>query len=324
MADLVKIIDGTEVGSPARDYSKLQDFENAYDGDDWSSDDNIVAQIRNVPDDAGTVYWKDWDGVTLDGTTHKIVIEAYSGEECDGKTDDGGGGKLEDRQYLFEDTNAFYIDYVNLELHVAGNNCIQLTDMGGGGTVQVLTCMLRDSTRGISIGVASVSACTVNVGGCLFKNLTHGILSADDDATFNIWNSTFYGMGDDGVDYANATIRNCAFGNITDEAIDHPPGTASEDYNSEDDSASEATCVNTNSTNGGTATDMWTDPGSDDFNVKDPNSDLYQNGDSGQPAWLPSADFAGTSWANPPSVGCFELAGGEPPTSIAILRRRRS
>lgn len=316
MADLVKIIDGTEVGSPARDYSNLQDFETAYDGNDWSANDDLVAQIRNVPVDSGIVYWNGWSGVTL-GASHRIVVEAYAGDETD-FTNDAYGGRIEDRQYMFEASNTFYIVFKELELHVAINSSLAWTGNTSAATELIVTkCMDRDSFSGAvrtGIKITSIGgASNIYVMGCLGKNITSGysglVVCDDSDATVYMYNCTSV-SSTVGIIQVNGTVnaQNCAFAdNGTDVS-----GTVSETTNKSQDDGD----ITFNDA------DDFTEPSTDDFHVYDSNSNLYHTGtaiaDSIFTAWC-ATDIDGTSWASPPSVGCFEVTGSPPATKLRTL-----
>jgi len=297
MADLVKIIDGTEVGSPARDYSTLQDFEDAYDGVDWSSDDNLVAQIRNVPTDSSYVIWNGWSGVTQ-SSSHRLVIEAYAGDETDGKTDDYAGGRIEDR-HLLTDSNVLYQDWKHLEFHVTGGDALEIKS-DGGGEIRVAKCMFRDSTNQGVITTEITSAITVYVGGCLFKGFTTsyqgGITPYDADSNVIAVNCTFADCENGMYDFGGtSTAKNCAATNNSSDITVDTETTCLEEGNAEitNDDA-----------------DDFTEPSTDDYTVYDTDSNLYHTGTAEAGSWftsLCSVDFSGTSWASPPSVGCFEF-----------------
>ena len=302
MADLVKIIDGTEVGSPARDYSTLAAFEAAYDGDGWASSyDNLVAQVRNVPTDSGTVYWAGWSsGMT---SAHRIVVEAYPGQETN-FVDDAYGGRIEDRHVIAEATNAVFMDFRNLDFHVTAAEGIYVqASSSAGQEYRITKCMVRDSSSS-GIRVQTVGTTTVYVGGCLSKAITgaynSGFYCRDVDATFYAYSCTAFGSGGIGFDnFAGTyTAKNCAAASNTDGDFG---GTISETTNKSEDDAE----ITSNDA------DDFTAPSTDDFHVYDTNSNLYHTGTVISDSWfttLCATDVDGTTWdSSNPSVGCYEF-----------------
>ena len=310
------VIDGTG----GEDYTKLADFEAAYDGLDWrdaggSNYDNLPVHIKTVPVDTGSVTWAGWSGCTLTAD-HRIILMAIPGQECNG-TEAAKNAIISDPQ-TFSDSNPFYMAIRSIEFNVtAGATAVLNYQTTGGADLKIVKCMIHDSAVNTHmIMVAGIStASTLGVYGCLLNNCGNGagVFINDADVTAAVWNTTFYDMGNDGTDYGAGTftITNNAFGLISDEAIDHG---GTETYNCEDDSASEATCVGTGSTNGELATNMWETPGSD-F-VPKAGSALIGTGTTQPADFLTEtggADMAGTTWDTTNEVrGAFEypVVGG--------------
>ena len=301
MADLVKVIDP----GGGEDYTKLADFESAYDGNDWSANDNLVAQVKGVPNDANIVYWNGWSGVTQ-SSSHRLVIEAYAGQETD-FTDDHAGGRIEDRQYV-SDSNVLYMDWKSLEFHVSVHDALQL-GQDGGGEVRVTKSMFRDSGNKGILAYNNTVAFNLYVGGCLGKGLAganyDGFVNInDEDVTCDAINCMAYDCQDGFAEYSGTlNCKNCAAaGNA---ATDIRGGVTETTCLEEDDGE-----LTTNDA------DDFTAPSTDDFHVYDINSALYHSGTAVVDAWFTSlvaTDIDGTSWAAPnPSVGCYEYpaAGG--------------
>jgi hypothetical protein len=198
------------------------------------------------------------------------------------------------------------------------------------------------STYGIAVALQSASS-VLTIDSCIIKGICsgtgscYGINTDDADVTVNIYNTLVYGFyisddfGYQGIRLSNGvmniynctlcnnyigiwrtggtlTVANCAVFNNTDDfngtiTIDHCASDDGDGTNAVDISP------------GGTEADDWdaafTDYSSGDFSVKDTDSVLYHAGtDVGL-----DTDIIGTAWNDPPSIGAFEYAAGEPPVT---------
>jgi hypothetical protein len=286
------------------DYQTLSAFEAAYDGETPVTTD-LTAQIRGIPADTGAVSWAGW--AAGQDATKKIIIEAYSGSECDGTEGSGDDAILADDQDVNEGTNPMFMDWVSLEFAIANLNL----GLDGGGTIRLGKCLFHDQSGQHGIFMSgNAAAFTLYVGGCLLRDGSHEAISHNDSdvVATEVYNCTIYNQARHGIwEVAGAMkCRNTAIG-----------GSASNDFNSISDEdycvSDDATAVGANSTNNMTPTDAWTNPAGDDFTIKDTISDLHYNQTPGvdQPSWFDDitggVDFAGTAWdASNHSIGCFE------------------
>lgn len=294
------------------DYATLNLFKDAHDTGVTPSGGDAIANCRGACQTAQE-YWNTFDSGMTSGI--KLVIQADTGYECDGTDGDSGSPDykaiITGRQVLFEATNALWMDWVGFEFSGAPIDLYQ----DGGGDLRIAKCMWRDMTNSGIWGTSSVDAnITVYVGGCLFKDLTtsvsSGIRIQDPNITLEAVNNTAWGCVNGFLkQFGSGTlnVKNCAAGNNTT------------DFNAIDGNVTNVSGDDTDSD----ANTEWTNPLTDDFTVV-ASGGLDAQGTAEAASWFTSlcaTDFAGTAWASPPSVGCFEVvaAGG---LSIPIARRR--
>ena len=287
------------------DYTKLGDFEAAYDGIDISGTDGVRARVKGVIVDAANVYWAGWQaGMDVDT---RIVVEAESGSECDGTDATGDDALLAQMNLLNESTQIFNIDFKNLDMGPAGSGMGYFPD-GTSSEVRIIKCLFRD----IYQAVRALACTTLNlyIGGCLFKDISgvgnydQAFQIGDADATVVVINTTVAKVAWKGINQTagSMTIKNVA---VATGATDISGTVTESNTLSEDDGQLTLTDA-----------DDFTAPSTDDYTVySGGGSALDGAGAVIADAWFTSlcpTDFAGTAWANPPSVGCFELAGAPP------------
>ena len=295
------------IAAAGGDRLTINAFESAHQGDTPSSGTNCQGRVKGNTESDNT-YWQGWAS-GQDATT-KIVLKADTGQEPDGVTDASGDKALVDNgQFFLEGTEAIYIDIISLEF-----TSIVSFQSDGGGVANMAKCVHRDiSGDGLTL-TAIGSAYTLNVGGSLFKNVGTAnykeiIKTTDADGTLNTINCTIEGAtGDAGKGFeqtaGTAVVKNSALtNNVTDIS-----GTVSETTNKSEDDGD----ITNNDA------DDFTEPSTGDFTVYDTNSNLYHTGTAIADSWfttLCATDLLGTSWNNPPSVGCYEYAsaGGATP-----------
>lgn len=310
------------------DWTTLAAFEGDHDGDTVTSNDTCQARVKGVPGDTGTVYWNGWQS-GMDSTT-RIKVIAESGSETDGTDGSGDDAVIEDLQSMTESTNAFYIDWINVEV----NGVTTYIGFDGGGEVRIAKCFYRDNTQN-GIQASGVNAdITLKVGGTLFRDVgtastyRGAVYISDSSITTpaEIFNCTAVANGGanngNGIAERNGAskVRNCA---CADYGGNDFFSMSDEDY-----------CASKDATaGGGNSTtvletgdsDDFTAPSTDDFTIYDTDSVLYEAGEARAESWFTTlcpTDLLGTSWRGTPAIGCYELVvavGGPPVGSLALL-----
>jgi len=290
----------TETIGSDEDWTTLAAFEGDHDGDTPTDGTDCIGQVKGVPADSGISYWTGWQS-GMDADT-RIILEAKSGSETDGKTDATGDlASIQDRLYMSETTNVLWVIIRDIEFTASGRG-IEWTADASGNTLYVIRCMFRDmSYSGITIDVSSGTS-TINIGGCLGKDLDTNYRAfmncPDADSTVAVVNCTV-ANSQHGLFQVAGTVsaKNVA---VTNSDSSDFQGTISETTTKSEEDGD----ITNNDA------DDFTEPSTDDYTVYDTDSNLYHTGTAEAGSWftsLCSVDFAGTSWASPPSVGCFEF-----------------
>jgi hypothetical protein len=294
----------TETIGAGKTHSTIQAFESAHQGDTPTDGTNCTGQCTGDVT-AGNTYFAGWQS-GMDADT-RIVIEADSGQEADGTA--GTGSSIDGILYFTELTNAIFFDLISME---AKSVRLEVNNLSGATSeIRVAKCLFQGNT-GIGGCIENFNpsvAVNIYVGGSLFRDSTTaysmGFRSSGSNSYIEGINCTLVGMtGNAGYGAkefstgGNGTIvlKNCAIGDCVN---DLSAGVATTTCGSEE----------------GDDADDFTEPSTEDYTVYDTNSALYQAGTPIADAWFTSlcaTDFAGTSWAGTPSVGCFELAAGGP------------
>lgn len=286
-----------------KDYSTVTAWEADLDDAQWAQ--GYIGEVYGLTEDNAVIAF---DGVDPNGYT--CILRAASGEEADGT--DNAGAVIDVNLNIYQAINAIDFDIQGIEFY---SGALSITPDSTGSVINITKCVFRDQSGIPQVDINSLASTTVNIGVCLFRNSNYvGIYHRDSDASVKVINCTFYdgyygGPGDAGGNFV--AVKNCV-----------SMGCANSDYYSLPSNmsyccSSDATATGTGSLVNKTYTDQWTDPANDDFTVKDTNADIYHSGTaiSGE-SWFPSTDLVGTSWNNPPSMGCFEyVAAGS--TTVA-------
>jgi hypothetical protein len=276
-----------------------QDYETIIlweaDGDDEVPTDgtNYTGEVYGTPADASTIYFNNWNAAVDPDT--RIVLQASSGNECDGVNNAAGTDALVTQNM---ELSVEYMDIISIEF----TGQIKVA-CDAGGEVVIAKCYFRETGDSAIFCNGQDSAFTTYIGGCVFKNVSngsqykYGVYNYDTDSTVYACNCTFADIDDancagirdrDGT----STAKNCAFVNNTTDM----------------DSVDTET---TNQENCSTAND-FADYNNGDFRVQDTDSVLYHSGTTENGSWFTtnvSTDMFGTSWdGSNPSVGAYEFA----------------
>ena len=272
--------------------------------------DDQIAQVTGLTEDNGTIFF---DGIT--GSAVNICrIESQDGA-LDGTN--SSGANIDSAVTLAEVGDQVLMEIEEIEFHTANTSL----NIGFGQTnseVNVVRCVFRDQAN---VGVIIIEDNIVRIGACLFR----GIDQDNFDTAIKLTESTTTD-----VKVINTTIYSCEI------AMDEVSGTylevtnvaalcedvngAYEDFRSFANKNNMTTCISSGDGSGNTDTlrddtapdNDFTNTALDDFTVVTTGE---LNGTGTQivgEAWFPATDLVGTIWQNPPSVGCFELAGAPP------------
>jgi len=291
-------------GGPDVDYTSMVTFESDYDGVATINGETLTAKVRGAV--AHRQYWAGWQA-GMDADT-RILITYTDGNQATGPNMAGDKAVItnDTSRRIEEATNPIVIDFVGVELRGDGGDIgIYFRPTQAGSELKLINCVMDSQGDGIYI----IGIGDVYIGGTLFVDCGNGsyhheaVQIVDADCTLSMTQCTIYDALGDGVYQTAGTclVENTAVAQCTPDFS----GTITENNTlSEDD----GDIVNTAGVD-------WTNAPNWDFTVADSDSKLYQAGKA-QPSWYTdwtSTDMAGTTWNDTPSVGCYELAGGEPP-----------
>ena len=306
------------IAASGGDHTTIASFEGAHDGETPTNGTNCQGRVKGAITGALT-YWSGWQ--SGQNATTRIVITAETGSEADGVNDASGDDAIlnDDRWYVNEGTNAIYLDITKIEVNIDANYFLNVV-CDAGGEIRVAKCVIRDGDGYGVTASGNDAAVTIYVGGCLFKDAGENtyksiILNEDADAVINVFNCTL--IGSNGIDGHGAlssrtsgavvNSKNCALANNTNDVNTKNGGVVNETTNASEDDGDIAITDGVD----------FTEPSADNYTAV-ASGGLDGAGTAIADSWFTTlcpTDFAGTAWATPPSIGCFEVAGGALPAA---------
>jgi len=292
------------------DYTKLSDFEAAYDGVDISGTDGVRARLQGTDGTtSNSIYWTGWQAGQ--SSSCKIVVEADSGYETDGTDGDGSSVATITKVFsLYGSSNGdLYFEVHGIEFDAGSVNS---DNSFTGGDIEITKCLFHDYTSPATIDFGSTATLSAKIGGCIVRDDGHtygtAIRSRDADVTLTIKNTTCANCNFRGIDNSAGTIsaHNVAVVNCGDDIYGTVTETDSTLLTEDDGDLSNTDGVD------------FTAPSTDDYTIADTDSALYHAGTTVSDTWFTSrcsTDFDGTTWdASTPSVGAWEYAAGDTTT----------
>ncbi len=310
------------IGS-GQDRANIAAFESAHDGETPTNGTTCKGSLTGVDSGTGLQYWSGW--VAGQNSTTKIVLTSQSGDEPDGVNDATGSDALVQGQWFLNNANAFYMDFVALEFDV-NTTYAMLVTLDGGGILNIAKSVFRDGS-GYAVGTSGISsAYTINIGGCLFKevntaNTYKGVIhGGSSNVDISVINTTIEGAsGLWGAIASRATgevitLKNVALVNNVHD-INTSGGTVTTTTTGSEDGEADFTVSFTDAVD-------FTEPSSDDYTVVESGA-LDGSGTAVTESWFTTlcpTDLAGTTWGSTPSVGAFEIitTGGTSPLPMII------
>ena len=294
------------IGS-GQDRADLATFEAAHDGESPTNGTNCQGSITGDVT-SGTVYWSGWQAGQ--NATTRIILTSKAGDEPDGINDASGSKALISNQMNPYDVAVeMHMDITEVEF--TGN---LLYSPGADSVYNITKCVFRDNAALDAVKTYGTNTHTINIGGCLFKDISNAhksaITSQGSGATVYIVNTTIVGsdgLGAEGIYRTAGTvnIKNVALANNTADLS----GTIGTTTSGSEDGHADFTITHNDA-------DDFTEPSTGDYTVEDGGgSDLDGSGTAEAASWFTTycpTDLLGTAWASPPSVGCYEVvaAGG--------------
>ena len=281
------------IGAGGGDYLTLTAWE--ADLDDAAFDQDYISEITGQTADTAAVYFS---GINTT-SAFKAIIRPASGQEPDGT--DNAGAVMQHLINIQESTNVANIN-ISIEFN-AGAVVIQ--SLRADSEINIIKSVFRDCTSGC-VGIDVQTGClgTVNIGNCLFRNFAYvPIWQKSSSATVRLINTTLYG-NNYGVYWSKAfsEVKNVV--SMGNTQADYKTTITNTTYCAAEDTSLPTA---TGNIEGLTIANQFTDAASDDFTVKDASADIYHSGINISYSWFPATDLVGTTWNDPPSMGCFEF-----------------